>query len=238
MIVSLDIVYHSQFYFMPLRTPEGLLYGAELITNFVGVDSPVRIPTGLISPYITAEQELALFKEKLSLLGNYEKIFQCRELVIWLNISEEIVSAILSTPELIARLKQLSFIALTINENFSDLNLGNDNLRLRELGRHFPLALANFGAGIATTKSIFDGVFTSVRLDRAFIQKQLPAKSFVPFMMAIRAQLSPFCRDMLVAGIDDEAARSRVAPLGFSAMQGGLWPAVPVDSLSKLIPLP
>jgi EAL domain-containing protein (putative c-di-GMP-specific phosphodiesterase class I) len=235
MNVTLDIVYHSQFYFLPLRTPEGRLFGVELITNFVGVDAPVRIPTELISPYITPEQELKLFREKLSLLVNHQDFFKAQQLVTWLNISEEIVNAIPDTPELITLIDQLPFLAFTITESFNDLNLGADNLKLRTFSRRFPLVLANFGAGVITTKPILDGLFTAVMLDRAFIQKQLHARSFAPFMLAILSQLTPFCRDMIIAGIDDEAALSKAAPLGFRAMQGGFWPAVPVDSLSELI---
>lgn len=234
MIVSLDILYRSQFYFLPMRAPEGHLYGVELTTNFFGMDAPVRIPTELIVPHITAEQELSLFEEQLSFLETQQQRLNAAQLVSWLNISVIIVDAILSQPELITRISRLSFLSFTINETFADINLGRDNNRLRKLGQLFPLILANFGAGIATTKPIFDGLFSGVMLDKAFVQKQIHADSFVPFMQAILAQLSPFCHAMLIAGIDDEAARSKACSLGFTAMQGSLWPAVAGDSLAGL----
>lgn len=235
MIVSLDILYRSQFYLLPMRAPEGHLYGIELMTNFVGIDAPVRIPTELIFPHITAEQELSLFEEQLSFLETQQQCLNAAQLVSWLNISEIIVDAILSQPELITRISRLSFLSFTINETFADINRGRGNNRLRKLGQLFPLILANFGAGIATTKPIFDGLFSGVMLDKTFVQKQIHADSFAPFMQAILAQLSPFCRAMLIAGIDDEAARSKACSLGFTAMQGNLWPVVAGDSLAGLI---
>ena len=235
MIVSLDIVYHSHFCFLPVRLPEGQLFAVQIITNFVGVDAPVRIPTELVLPHINAEQEVDLFCEKLSLLEKYQDFFMVQPLQAWVNINENIADAILSRQALISRLGRLPFIELTINENFADLNLGSGNLRLREISKLFPLALEDFGAGIATTKSIFDGLFTSVMLDKGFVHKQIHEHTFIPFMQAITDQLSPFCRDLIIAGIDDEASRAKACLPGFSAMQGNLWPAVPPESLAELL---
>ncbi|WP_338031942.1 EAL domain-containing protein [Cedecea colo] len=153
----------------------------------------------------------------------------------WVNINENIADAILSRQPLITRIRRLPFIALTINESFADLNLGSDNLRLREISKLFPLALEDFGAGIATTKPIIDGLFTSIMLDKGFIHKQIHESSFIPFMQAITDQLSPFCRALIIAGIDDEASRTKARLPGFNAMQGNLWPAVPPESLAELL---
>lgn len=237
MIVSLDIVYHSQFYFHPLRFPEGKLFGVELITNFTTVDASVRIPTELIIPHITQEQELILFHEKLSLLRSHQHFFVDQALVAWVNISESIVDTILLSPEIIVCIQRLPFIKLTINESYTGLNLGRANLQLNKLSQHFPLVLANFGAGIATTTSIIDGLFGSIMLDKNFVQKHIHSRSFVPFMQAILGQISPFCSEFLIAGIDDEHSLMKAQPLGFTAMQGNLWPAVPAQTLSSLLVL-
>lgn len=235
MIVSLDIVYHSHYCFLPMCLPEGQLFAVQIITNFVGVDAPVRIPTELVLPHITAEQEVDLFCEKLRVLENHQHFFMAQPLPAWVNINENIADAILSRPPLINRIRQLPFIELTINERFADLNLGCDNLRLREISKLFPLALEDFGAGIATTRPIFDGLFTSIMLDKGFIHKHIHEHSFIPFMQAIRDQISEFCRALLIAGIDDEASRAKASLPGFSAMQGNLWPAVPPESLAELL---
>lgn len=84
MIVSLDIVYRSHFYLQPAFKPEGLLFGIELITNFIGVDTPVRIPTELVLPHISAEQELTLFCEKIALLENYQDLLMTQKIKVGL----------------------------------------------------------------------------------------------------------------------------------------------------------
>lgn len=235
MIVSLDTVYHSQFYFLPMRSSQGKLFGVELITNFMTADATVCIPTEFVISHITAQQQLSLFCEGISLLESHQHLFITQDFVAWININNDIVDAILKSPELISHIKRLPFIKLTINESYQDLNLGKDNLQLREVSQHFPLVLANFGAGVATMKSIFDGLFSAIMLDRAFVHKQIHSRSFVPFMQAIIGQVSPFFCSLLIAGIDDEESLLKAQQLEFSAMQGSLWPAVPAQSLSSLL---
>ncbi|STQ12480.1 putative diguanylate phosphodiesterase [Enterobacter cloacae] len=45
---------------------------------------------------------------------------------------------------------------------------------------HFPLVLANFGAGEASLKAVYDGLFKRVILDKGFIQQHAAALSFEP----------------------------------------------------------
>lgn len=232
MILALDAQYRSDFYFNPVYLPGGEVLGVELIANFVGVDAPVRIPTELVMPVITAEQQLILFKEKIELIENYQEFFKAQSIVVWLNISVVIVDDIFASAELASRLACLPFIEFSISENFPELNLGKENVRLVTLSKRYPLALANFGAGIATTKSLFDGIFKRVFLDKAFIHKQIKQHSFEPFMLAMLAQLSPVCQTLIITGIDNEVARQKVLSLTAFGMQGNLWPAITPQALT------
>lgn len=231
MILELETQYRSDFYFQPVYLPGDEVLGIELLVNFVGVDAPVRIPTELVTTVITPDQQLKLFKEQIELLENYQEFFKAERIVVWVNISVVIVDAILASTELLSQLVQLSFIEFSINENFPELNLGNENARLMAMIKHYPLALANFGAGIATTKPIFDGLFKRVFLDKVFIHKQIKQRSFEPFMMALLAQLSPFCQTLVINGIEDAAARQTVLKLSDFAMQGNYWPGIPSNAL-------
>lgn len=231
MILALDAQYHSDFYFQPIHLADGEVPGFELIVNFVGVDAPVRIPTELVSAVIKSEQQLILFNEQIDLLENYQAFFKTQNKVVWVNISAAIVDAILASPELHARLARLSFIEFAVNENFPELNLGNQNTRLMALGKNYPLVLGNFGAGMATTKPIFDGLFKRVFLDKSFIHKQMKQRSFEPFLLALRAQLSPFCQTLVVTGIDNDVSRRQIEALTGYAMQGNLWPGVSAQTL-------
>ncbi len=236
MIVSLDSVYCSHLYYRPAVRPDDSILGVEIVANFVGADALVRIPTELLIPHLAPEQHLELFREKLTQIEEHQHFFITRYLVVWVHINETIVDALINNQDLYIRLKALPFIELMISESFPDLNSGKTNLRLAWLAERFPLGLADFGAGNATTKSIFDGLFRHVFMDRFFVQKQLPGRTFSPFMLAILGQVSPFCQALLIAGIDTASARRKVQGLGFAAMQGKLWPLVPPEELASLFP--
>lgn len=236
MIVSLDIVYCSHLYFRPAMKPDDSVMGVEIVANFVGEDAPVRIPVELLTPHLSPQQQLSLFSEKLALIEEHKSFFISQRLIAWVHINEIIVDALINDQSLFLRLKALPFIELTLSESFPDLNSGTANLRLAQIAGHFSLVLADFGAGNATTKPIFDGLFRRVIMDRFFIQKQLPGRSFTPFMLAIIGQISPFCESLLVDGINTSAARRKVQGLGFTAMQGKLWPLVQPNELVSLLP--
>lgn len=231
MILELDAQYRPEFYFHPVYLPHGGLLGVELIVNFVGVDAPVRIPTELVAPVIKSEQQLILFNKQIELLENYQAFFKARHLVVWVNISVVIVDTILASAEWRRRLAHLPFIEFAISENFPALNLGDKNRQLVTMSHHYPLALANFGAGIATAKPIFDGLFKRVFLDKLFIQKQIKQRSFAPFMLALLAQLSSSCQTLVITGIDDDIARQKVLALTTFAVQGNFSPAIAPEKL-------
>lgn len=235
MIVSLDKAYRPEFLFLPARNGGGDLYGLEIITNFTGAEDAVRTPTTLITSRLSPEDEIALFREKLTLLENCQLFFIQQQLIAWINITAVIAAALLTQKDLLDQAARFSFLELSINENFPGLDAADENHLLAPLANHFPLVLANFGAGDARTSPVFSGLFKRVMLDKNFVQQQAPLLSFDPFMRAITAQVEPCCEAMLAAGVDSQALFERLQPWGFSAFQGGLWPPVPVAALTTLV---
>ena len=235
MIVSLDKAYLPEMVFLPARNGGGKLVGLEIITHFVGADDAVRTPTSLVTSRLTPEDEIALFAEKLCLLESCQIFFIQQELIAWINITPVIVEALLTQKELAQRAARFSFLEFTVNENFPLLNSVDENHLLVQLVNHFPLVLANFGAGEASALPVFSGLFKRVALDKNFIQQQAPLLSFDPFMRAITAQIQPFCGSMMAAGVDSQPLLERLLPWGFSAYQGALWPAVEAAGLTALV---
>lgn len=235
MHVTLDNAWYSQLYFHPARNAQNKLIGLEIIAHFISVAGDVRIPTELVMPHLTSEQQCQLFEEKLALLETCQHFFIQHKLTAWIIITPAVVPLLLANSQCIALVKRFSFLELMIGENFPDLACGNDNLTLNALAARFPLVLANFGAGESSTKAIFDGLFKRVMLDRNFIHQRAASPSFEPFMRAILTQVSPYCESVMIGGIDNEEMAERVASFGFSAMQGHLWPAVSANQITKLI---
>ena len=235
MIVALDNTYSSQLYFLPARNSDGLLVGLKVVCQFSGLNNHVRIPTSLVLPRLTQQQEITLFQEKLALLTTCQLFFMQHNLTAWIMIPPGVVDALLNDEELAASVQRLPFLELAVSEQFPGLNDIDENHPLSKLSHYFPLALSDFGAGNASTRAVFTGLFKRIVLDKSFVQRQLKSLSFEPFMRAIVSQIQPYCQVIMISGIDDETIRQRVMPYGFNGMLGSLWPVVPESSLITLV---
>lgn len=235
MIVTLDNTYCSQLFFLPARNSEGQLVGLKVVSQFSGLDNHIRIPTNLVLPRLTLQEEITLFQEKLDQLTTCQLFFLQHGLKAWIAISPGIADALLTQDELAASTRRFSFLELAVSERFHGLNDIDENHSLSKLSQYFPLVLSDFGSGDASTKAIFAGIFQRIVLDRNFVQRQAKSTSFEPFMRAIVSQIQPYCQGVMISGIDDEDLRQRVMPYGFSCMLGGLWPLVPESLLITLV---
>ncbi|WP_039058216.1 EAL domain-containing protein [Enterobacter sp. Bisph1] len=235
MLINLDDTFRSELLLLPARKSNGLLQGLEITVNFVGNDSNVRIPTELVVPRLSFSEIFTLFDEQLALLETCQLFFLQHQLTAWINISPAIAEALLSNEALAAKIRKFPFLEFSINENFPDLNKGKDNPSLFLLAKQYAIVLANFGAGTASTKAIFDGLFKRIILDKNFVQQRLASPSFEPFIRVIVSQIEPYCDSLMIAGIDDDQALKRASVFPFSAMQGTLWPPVTVEQLTSLV---
>ena len=180
MIITLDNAYQSELLLQPARNNAGELKGLEVTVNFTGVGSVVRIPTELVIPRLTPAEELALFQEKLQLLDTCKLFFIQHQLIAWINITPVIVEFLLSNGNAVSILERYPFLEFTVNENYPGLNNGKDDPELARMAIHFPLVLANFGAGEASLKAVYDGLFKRVILDKGFIQQHAAALFLSP----------------------------------------------------------
>lgn len=234
MIISLDKDYQSTLSFLPVWEVNDALLGVEVVAKFSS-EGDIRIPTDLVIPRMSDDEQLRLFYEKLALLEQHRALFIHHGIVAWININALHVAAILHNEKLAARVAQLPFLEFAIRENYPDLNKGKNNLSLLTFSQRYRLVLKNFGAGVATTCAIFDRLFQRIIIDKFFIHKRIDEPSFEPFMKAIFDQVSPFCQTMIMAGIDSDSARQKAIKLRFHAMQGNLWPTVAPQALRFLL---
>lgn len=235
MIITLDNAYQSELLLLPARNSAGELKGLDILVNFVGAGTNVRIPTELVIPHLSKEEELALFHEKLQLLDTCKLFFIQHNLIAWINITPVIVEFLLSDGNAVSIFERYPFLELSVNENYPGLNKGKDDPELARMAIHFPLVLANFGAGAVSLKPVYDGLFKRVILDKGFIQQRITELSFEPFMRAILWQITPHCQSVMVSGVGDHGILQRVLPFNFGAMQGSLWPAVPAEQVTTLV---
>ncbi|EMB4326351.1 EAL domain-containing protein [Pluralibacter gergoviae] len=214
MIVPMGHARLGRLLLQPAKDCAGALVGLEII--YAGPD---------VSP----GNDIALFTDKLTLLSQSELFFIRRELTAWIAITPTIAAALISDMALLASARRFPFLALLVSEDFSDPAL------LEGLRQHFPLVLANFGAGDAAPGFAFSGLFSAVFFDAAFIHRQISRASFTPFMRALMAQMAPAFCAVMAAGVDDRFTLERLMPWGLYAMKGTLWPAVEVGHLTQLV---
>lgn len=235
MIITLDKTWRSELLFNPARNAEGELQGLEIAVNFVGVNREAQAPAELILPQLTPQQSEMLFIEQLQLLSLCQHFFIQHQIAAWINITPAVAEKLLTDDDLAASVNRYPFIELMVNENYLNLNSESENSLLSQLSSRFTLVLANFGAGAASTRAVFKGLFARVRLDKHFVSQRLKSPSFQPFMQAIITQVEPYCRSIMIAGIDSEQMLKKVRAFAFSAMQGSLWPPVLPEQITDLV---
>uniref|UniRef100_UPI00201E1C31 hypothetical protein n=1 Tax=Salmonella enterica TaxID=28901 RepID=UPI00201E1C31 len=64
MIASLDELYHSELFFLPVMDENARLVGLEIIATFAAEDGAVRMPTELVAPRLSVEEQYCLFVGK------------------------------------------------------------------------------------------------------------------------------------------------------------------------------
>ncbi|MBJ8683183.1 EAL domain-containing protein, partial [Citrobacter freundii] len=180
MIVSLDNLYHSEFSFLPARSEKGDLEFVDIITSFASAHGDVRIPTELVLPRMSDDEQCRLFVEKLELIETCQHFFIQRKVSAWINLTPAVANTLLSDTEFASQVERFSFLELTINESYPELNKGKDNPVLAALAARFPLVLTNYGSGGISTRAIFDGLFKHVVLDKNFVQQRIAHISFEP----------------------------------------------------------
>lgn len=235
MKVLLENLYHSDYYFQPIRDSQQHLVGVEIITHFSSSDGKVRIPATRVLAQCSEEQHWQLFTEQLKLLKSCQHFFIQHKIFAWINLTPQVTKRLLNGDNNTGELLKFPFIELLITENYPQLNAGKDNCELLHLSQIYSLVLGNLGAGNSTMKAIFDGLFRHVMLDKNFVQRQISHSSFAPFIRALCAQISPCCNSIIASGIDTPEMLTQVAPFNFHAFQGGLWPAVPVSQVTTLV---
>ena len=109
MIVSLDNLYHSEFSFLPARSEKGDLEFVDIITNFASAHGDVHIPTELVLPRMSDDEQCRLFVEKLELIETCQHFFIQRKVFAWINLTPAIANTLLSDTELASQVERFSF---------------------------------------------------------------------------------------------------------------------------------
>ncbi|MEM6159491.1 EAL domain-containing protein [Erwinia sp. P6884] len=235
MKIHLAADYKSYSTFYPIYSFGGKLIAVKLMTHFSHSTANVIIPQEMLLPQLDNDQRIILLQKQINSLEKHHDFF-CRHGVrMALNIDAPTASLLLDNEILVRKLALLQGLELEINESFTDFTLGCENTCLMALKARFDLSLENYGAGKASSKAAYDNLFTTIKLDKGFIQQNINKLSFRPFINAMLEHIKPHCQRVIIQGVDDLSGLDRISEFPFDGIQSTLFSSASDESLESLI---
>lgn len=238
MKIHLEADYKSHTTFNPVYSISGQLISVGLVTHFSHSEANVAIPLDLLLPQLNQTQRIILLQTQLSIIEKHNDFFHLHGVKVSLKTDEVLAKVFIENEFMARKLDALPMLELEINENFPGLADGNVNPSLLALSERFDLSLENYGSGKVSSKAVYDDLFTTVKLDKGFIQHNIKRLSFKPFINALLEHIKPHCQKVIVQGIDDLTALEKIDHFDFDGIQSSLFSPVPEEALSLLIELP
>nr|WP_024967920.1 EAL domain-containing protein [Pantoea sp. IMH] len=235
MKIHLTADYKSYPTFYPVYSFQGKLIAVELMTHFSQSEANVAIPQDMVLPQLDNDQRIALLQKQINCLESHQDFFCKHRIRAALNIDALTARLLLDNEILSRKLALLNGLELEINESFTDFRTGNENNCLMALKARYDLSLQNYGAGKASSKAVYDNLFTTIKLDKGFIKQHINKLSFRPFINAVLEHIKPHCQRVIVQGIDDASALERISDFPFDGIQSTLFAPASEDSLEALI---
>lgn len=235
MKIHLETDYNSITTFTPVYAFDGHLIAVELLTHFSHHAVNVVIPQDILIPQLDDEQRIFLLQSQITSAEKHHAFFQQQGIKVSMKIDAFSASAILQSDFIARKLEALNWLELEINESFPGFNSGKDNPQLMALSERFELSLEDYGSGKASSKAIYDNLFSRVKLDKGFIQHNIKRLSFRPFISAVLEHVKPHCECVIVQGIDDLTALQHIRKYEFDGVQSTLFSPVSEDALPSLM---
>lgn len=239
MQISLEVDYVSQYFFWPIYSREEHLLALEMATCFNSVEGNVSVPVDILMSMLTDGQKRELLDEQIAIiLRKAEWLEQHQLLLVW-RIEKHCADILMATETLRDAVRALPFVHLEINESYPHLAEGKGSDEIAELSNTFPLWLDNFGSGKVNLKAFHDGLLSYVKIDPKLVWDLLsgpaPALIMEPLLNAMKNHHRGI--GVIAKGIDTDDFLQKAHHLNIDAMQGKLWPAIPLHELENQLTL-
>lgn len=237
MKISLDVDYQSEYLFWPIYSRDERLLALEMASCFNSEDGKLGVPGDILMSMLTTAQKLALLDEQIDIIRcKAEWLRQHRFLLVW-RIEKQCADILMASIPRRNAIRALPFVHLEINEAFPHLSEGKGNNDITELSNMFPLWLDNFGSGKVNLKAFHDGLLRYVKIDPKLVWDILsrPAPDLImdPLLSVMKSHQRGL--GVIAKGIDTPAHLQKVHQLNVDAMQGKLWPAIPLQALERVL---
>ncbi|PIJ51842.1 hypothetical protein BL250_06235 [Erwinia sp. OLTSP20] len=238
MKVHLEADYTGSTVFSPTYRPDGKLLSVTLQLHFHQSSANVSIPQELMLPQLDEKQRLNLLQKKLQVAEKISSFLSENKIYVIIAVDDWTAKTIVNSEFLQHRLAAIKTLELEISEQFSGINQGIENDILKCLYHINPMSLANYGAGKANSKAVYDSLFKRITLDKSFLHQQIGKISFNPFFNAIVKNVRPYCQQLVVQGVDSAAMMQIIRQFDIDGVAGTLFPVVSEAGLPDLLPAP
>lgn len=238
MKIHLEADYISSTVFYPTYRLDGRLLSVTLQLHFHQISANVSIPQELVLLQLDDEQRLSLLQKKLQVAEKISPFLLEHQINVIIAVDEWMAQAIVDSEFLQHKVAAIAALELEMTEQFAGINSGIENALLKKLHQITPLALANYGAGKANSKAVYDSLFQRIAIDKGFIQQQMGKLSFKPFFNAIVTNIRPYCQQLVVQGVDSAEMMQTIRQFEVDGITSILFPTVSEDTLPTLIVSP
>ncbi|SFM94664.1 EAL domain-containing protein [Izhakiella capsodis] len=238
MKIHLEADYISSPLFYPTYRPDGTLLSVTLQLHFHQINANVSIPQEVVLLQLDDEQRLSLLQKKLQIAEKISLFLLERQIRIIITVDEWMAQTIVDSEFLQHKVAGIAALELEVTEQFSGINNGIENVLLKKLYQITSLALANYGAGKANSRAVYDSVFQRITIDKSFIQKQIGKLSFDPFFDAILTNVRPYCRQLVVQGVDTVEMMQVIRQFDIDGITSILFTRVCEEALPTLVTAP
>lgn len=235
MKITLEVDYQSEYLFWPIYSRDERLLGLEMTGCFNSADGKLTVPGDILMSMLTTTQKVALLDEQIDIIQRKAEWLKLhRFLMVW-RIEKHCAELLMASIPRRNAIRALPFVPLEINEAFPHLAEGKGNRGITELSNMFPLWLDNFGSGKVNLKAFHDGLLRYVKIDPKLVWDILsrPAPDLImdPLLNVMKSHQQGL--GVIAKGIDTLDHLKKVHHLKVDAIQGKLWPAIPLHALER-----
>lgn len=219
-----------EFIAEPIVDLKGKTLGVELLTRFISSKNKRLNPGYVIAGWDLERKRNFLF-EQCSVIANKQNWFLANQFFCTVNIDYSMATLLKDDTSLRGIFESMPFIKLEISELFPGLGNGKQSSLLSFLnsGKN-ALWLDDLGAGLANVKSLKNGYFDVVKIDRVFFNAQVKKASFPLLIKKIRS----YCDKIVVEGIESDEHLEILKSVGIWGLQGYLFDSVPFQHIEFL----
>lgn len=216
---------HPGFLYEPIVSVSGVILGFELVKEKNTKESNEYSEDYALP--LSAEEKVKDFFEQVTTACVNESIFIANGFLLSINIDYEIAVHIASNQAIQKVLQQHKYIRLEVSEDFHEFNAGQERPVLQSLAACCPLWLDNFGAGNTSLTLVMSEKFEYIKISKTFFWQHQGTQS----LRKVIAHLRPYCRGIIINGVENSQHIEYLSGSDILAMQGALWLPYSQDEL-------